>query len=261
MMAAPNVRFSRDITIGCRGKDVTAHKRAISRAVPARYPWHDFSDYCGIPFMQAVQEWKRSKNMNSIPRIGLTAHNVLERTHKKESQEWAFDPVAIKMCADYYEDHHVDPDKTKREKGVSAGFFWYSHRSQIAYSQYRPFSLGKPPWVPSRWDCSAFATACFFAAGAKDPNGRDFDHQGYTGTLIDHGVRVGSVGDLQKLDLIFYGHSRPTAGFPSGSPTHVAVYVGVINGTPMVLSHGHYPMSYYAYNYRSDIHSYRHYPV
>ena len=66
-MAAPNVRFSRDITVGCRGKDVTAHKRAISRAVPARYPWHDFSDYCGIPFMQAVQEWKRSKNM--MPRL------------------------------------------------------------------------------------------------------------------------------------------------------------------------------------------------
>lgn len=260
-MAAPNARFSRDITVGCSGKDVIGHKRAISRAVPLRYPWHEFSAYCGIPFMQAVQEWKRSKNMNSLPRIGLTAHNVLERTHEKDSQEWAFDPIAIKLCKEYYDEHHVAPEKSKREAGVSAAFFWYSHRSQIAYSQYRPFSAGKPPWIPSRWDCSAFATNCHYAGGFPDPNGRNYDHQGYTGTLIDHGIRVNGIGQLEPLDLIFYGHSpsRSSAGFPGGSPTHVAVYVGVKNGVPMVISHGHYPMSYYAYNYRSDINQYRHY--
>ena len=258
-MTPPNVRFSRDITVGCRGKDVIGHKRAISRAAPLRYPWHDFSDYCGTTFMKAVQEWKRSKNMNTLPRIGLTAHNVLERTHRKDSQEWAFDPIAIELCKEYYEEHL--PETKKREAGVSAGFFWYSHRSSIAYSQFRPFQLGKPTWVPSRWDCSAFATACHYAAGAPDPNGRGYDHLGYTGTLIEHGVRVSGIGELEPLDLIFYGFSAPKPGFPGGSPTHVAVYVGVKNGVPMVLSNGHYPMGYYPYNYRSDLNHYRHYAV
>lgn len=260
-MTPPNVRFSRAITVGCRGKDVLGHKRAISRAAPLRYPWHDFSDYCGTKFMEAVQDWKLSKNMNDMPKIGETAHNVLERVHKKDSSEWAFDPIAVKLCKEYYDDHHQITDVEKRQAGVSAGFFWYAHRSSIAYSQYRPFQLGKPPWVPSRWDCSGFATACHYAGGCKDPNGRNYDHLGYTGTLIDNGVRVGSVGNLQPLDLIFYGSSRSTPGFPGGSPTHVAVYVGVKNGVHMVLSHGHYPMSYYPYNYRSDINHYRHYSV
>ena len=260
-MAAPNARWSRDITRGCSGKDVEAHKRAISRAAPLRYPWHDFTPYAGDVFMRAVQDWKRSKNMNSLPRIGRTAHEVLERTHAKEKpKEWAFDPVALKLCAEYYETHHVKPEGKVREAICSAAFFWYAHRRSIAYSQYRPFSLGKPLWVPRQWDCSAFATACHFAGGAPDPNGRRYDHMGYTGTLISHGIKVASVDVLDPGDLIFYGNSAPRPGFPGGSPTHVAIYVGVKNGRHMVLSHGHYPMSYYPYNYRSINHM-RHYKV
>jgi len=261
-MAPPEVKFTRDLTVGCRGQDVVAHKRAISRAAPNLYPWHDFTELCGKPFMRAVVAWKRSKKLSTVPRLGLSAHNALERTRaKKKPDEWAFDPHSIALCQEYWKQHQQAPAEAKREKGVSAGMFWYAHRNHIAYSQYRPFSLGKPAWIPSRWDCSAFATACHYAAGAPDPNGRGYDHQGYTGTLIDHGIRMGSVRDLKPLDLIFYGSSRGGPGFGRGAPTHVAVYVGVRNGVPMVLSHGHYPMSYYAYNYRSDINQFRHYNI
>ena len=260
-MAAPNVKFPRDITRGCTGKDVVAHKRAISRAVPKRYPWHDFTPYAGDNFMRAVQAWKRSKNMNSLPRIGRTAHEALERTHAKEKpDEWAFDAVAVKLAHDYWELVQVKPESKVREAIVSAAFYWYAHRGRIAYSQYRPFQMGKPLWVPSRWDCSAFATNVHYAGGAPDPNGRNYDHLGYTGTLCDHGVRVGSIDQLDPGDLIFYGSSGSRPGFPSGSPTHVAVYVGVKNGRHMVISHGHYPMGYYPYNYRSINHM-RHYKV
>ena len=169
--------------------------------------------------------------------------------------------MAVKLAAAYWEDHHVVPEGKVREAIVSAAFYWYAHRGGIAYSQYRPFQMGKPLWKPSRWDCSAFATNCHYAGGAPDPNGRGYDHLGYTGTLCDHGTRVGSVSQLAPGDLIFYGHSRRQAGFPSGSPTHVAVYVGVKGGRHMVISHGHYPMGYYPYNYRSDINHYRHYKV
>ena len=50
-MAPPEVKFTRDLTVGCRGQDVVAHKRAISRAAPNLYPWHDFTELCGKPFM------------------------------------------------------------------------------------------------------------------------------------------------------------------------------------------------------------------
>ncbi len=261
-MPAPNVKWTRDIVEGCSGKDVVAHKRAISRAVPLRYPWHEFTPYAGSQFIRAVIGFKQSKNMNSIPMLGRTCHEVLERTHAKEKpKEWAFDPPAIALAAAYYQAAHDTPDQQARDAIVSAGFFWYEHRTQIAYSQFRPFQLGKPTWVPSRWDCSAFVTACHYAGGAPDPNGRGYDHLGYTGTLTDHGLEVNDITMLKPGDMVFYGHAAPSPGFPGGAPTHVALYVGLRNGEHRVLSMGHYPMSYYTYDYRTDINHYRHYKV
>jgi hypothetical protein len=261
-MAVPDVKFARIIRRGMTGKDVLAHKRAISRAAPDLYPWHDFTPYAGDKFMRAVIQWKLRRHMNSQPVLGKTAHEVMERTHSAtKPDEWAFDLLAIKLAFDYWRSTQVSPDKRIRQKGVDAAFFWYAHRASIAYSQFRPFQLGKPPWVPSRWDCSGFATACWFASGGLDPNGRGYDHLGYTGTLIDHGTRVSKIADLDPLDLIFYGatpYDRP--GFPKGSPTHVAVYVGKIHDVPMVVSDGHYPMGFYRYNYRTVNHL-RHYPT
>lgn len=259
----PNVKFPRRITRGIKGKDVLAHKRAISRARPDLYPWHDFTDYAGDKFMRAIIKWKESKGMNTQPLIGETAHERLERTHSKtEPDTWAFDPLAVKLANEYADSvDQIGKEDRIRAKGVEAAFFWYAHRVMIAYSQARPFQLGKPIWVPSRWDCSAFATACHYAAGAPDPNRRDFDHLGYTGTLMSTGTRVGSVSSLKPLDLIFYGKTTVArAGFPLGSPTHVAVYVGVFAGVHMVISNGHWPMGFYKYDYRPINHM-RHYKV
>lgn len=257
-----NVRFPRVIKQGTQGKDVLAHKRAISRARPDLYPWHEFTDYAGGKFMHAVVVWKKSRHLNNQPMIGKTAHELLERTHSKtEPDTWAFDLLAIKLAQEYYD--AVQAEKagdTRRKLGVDAAFFWYSHRMGIQYSQARPFQMGKPIWTPSRWDCSAFATNCHYAAGAKDPNNRGYDHLGYTGTLMDTGKKVGSIEQLEPLDLIFYGSSPGGPGFPVGSPTHVATYVGKFDGVHMVISNGHYPMGFYPYNYRSINHL-RHYEV
>lgn len=263
MMAAPNVKFPREIKRGIKGRDVLGHKRAISRARPDLYPWHDFTDYSGDKFMRAVMDWKRSKGMNTIPLLGRTAHERLERTHSKtHPDQWAFDALAIKQCHDYWQAAQKDPEDVIRQHIVDAAFFWYAHRFEIAYSQFRPFSMGKPPWVPIRWDCSAFATNCHYAGGAPDPNGRGYDHQGYTGTLMNRGTAVTSVVNLRKGDLIFYGHtSYDRPGFPKGSPTHVAVYAGIYNTIRMVVSNGHHPMGFYKWNYRTDINHFRHYKV
>lgn len=259
---APNVKFPREIHQGNSGKDVHAHKIAISRARPDLYPWTEFTPLAGEFFMDAVVKWKRSKGLGTTRVLGGRAHEVLERTHRKNHPtEWAFDAHAISLAQEYYDAVTKTPDEIVRERGVQAAFFWYAHKMVTAYSQYRPFSLGKPPWVSARWDCSGFATNCHFAGGAPDPNGRGYDHLGYTGTLMTRGTRVNSILSLKPLDLIFYGHSVAKPGFNAGDPTHVAVYVGHRDGAHMVISMGSYPMSYVRYDYRHDLNHYRHYNV
>jgi hypothetical protein len=263
--AAPNVKFPREILQGHVGKDVIAHKRAISRARPDLYPWPQeggFTDLAGPLFLDAVVKWKKSKGLGSTRVLGGRAHESLERTHRRGSTtEWAFDARAIQLAQEYWESVTKTPEQMVREAICAAGFFWHSHKLSIAYSQARPFELGRPPFVPQRWDCSAFATNCHFAGGAPDPNGRGYDHLGYTGTLMTRGTRVSTVGNLDPGDLIFYGHSVAKPGFNAGDPTHVALYVGYRDGAHMVLSMGSYPMSYVRYDYRHDLNHFRHYNV
>lgn len=261
-MSAPNVKFPREVKQGMRGKDIVGHKRALSRARPDLYEWTAFTDLAGEFFMDAFVKWKHSKGIGTTRVIGGRAHEVLERTHRKDHpDEWAFDARAIELCQEYYDAVTITPEQRIRQAIVDAGMFWFSHKWDIAYSQARPFQLGKPMWVPSRIDCSGFVTDCYFAGGGPDPNDRAFDHEGYTGTLMAHGVRLlQDIRHCKPADLIFYGSSRVNnAAFNFGDPTHVGMYVGLINGKHMSLQMGSYPMKYIVYNYRTDIHHYRSY--
>ena len=255
-MAAPDVAFCRPLLLGSKGADVRAHKRAISHAMPDAYPWREFTPFYGQWFEKAVKEFQREHGIKPTGKIGKVTHEKLERTRAKLKPDlWAFDRVAIDLAKAFCDEHSESPEEKVRRAIVASGYYWYQYRTQIAYSQFRPFQLGKPPWVPSRWDCSGFVTGCHYAGGAPDPNGRGYDHQGYTGTLMSTGHMVGNIGDLDPGDLIFYGHTtHGSAAFPVGSPTHVALYVGLVAGAPSVLSHGSYPMKLLAYNYRSINH-------
>lgn len=258
--AAPNVKFAREIHPGDTGDDVRAHKRALSRWNPKVYPWTDFTDYAGEYFFSGYLLFKKQRGLGNAHVVGARTHEAMERTHKHGSKsEWAFDKFAISLASGYYERVTKTPEERIREAIVQAGFFWYGKRYNISYSQYRPMSLGYPPWFPTRWDCSGFYTACCRAGKAADPNGRNYDGLGYTGTLMSRGTRVRSIRDLQPGDPIFYGSSRGMPGFSSGDPTHVALYVGYRNGAHMVLTLGSYPMKYVPYSYRHDINHYRTY--
>lgn len=251
----PEVPFCRVLYKGCSpGNDVIAHKRAISRAAPGLYPWlgRKYTPVFGPRFEKAVTQYQRKLGLPATGRIDRRLHSILEKTKAKEKPtEWAFDERAVHLCKVYCELFN----KTARERILNAGFYWYSKREMIRYSQERPMLVGKPPWVPQRLDCSSFVTLCYYAAGAKDPNGRGYDGYGYTGTLIQNGRRI-TRKDLRPGDLVFYGFSRGTStAFPQGSPTHVAVYTG----EGRVLSFGSYPMGYYPIDYRGDINQYRTY--
>lgn len=248
---AVNVAFCRSLKVGKRGRDVVAHKRALSHAAPDLYPWMDFTGYFGTRFSEAIGKWQKRKGMVVTGRVGEITHEALERA-KDRNGDPAFDAYAIKLAKDFCEEFTHSP----REDMLDAGFYWYANRYQILYSQARPMLLGYPPWVPRRWDCSGFVTACYYAANAPDPNGRNYDGLGYTGTLVEHGTKI-SQSQAKPGDLVFYGFvTNPKPGFPYGAPTHVAINVG--NG--MVLSMGSYPMSHYTISYR-EIHSIRTYKV
>jgi len=258
-----DVPYCGPIKLGTVGPHVRGYKIALSRAAPDFYPWipeekGGFTNYAGRYFVAAVGKFQKRHGIPVTNTIGPRVHEKLEALPRKGyPAQHAFDAFSIKLLEDYWEQIHTTPDQRIRKNMLLAAQYWYSHRSQIAYSQYRPFQLGRPPWVPSRWDCSAFVTNVFYAGGAPDPNGRGYDRQGYTGTLSAHGVRS-TLSDLDLMDLIFYGSSRRgTAAFPYGSATHVAaLYAG--NGK--VYSLGSYPMGYYDWNYRSVNH-FRHYDV
>lgn len=245
-MTVPNVSFCRTLNRGDKGNDVIAHKRAISRAFPKIYPWwtKGFSPTYGKDFEAAVAQVNRKLTQRNKGIIDRKLHDELEKQRaKNKPDEWAFDAYAEHLADQFCHNYGTT---SKREQIVSAAWFWYEHRYDIRYSQARPFQKRKPPAVPTEWDCSAFVTNCYYAAEVPDPTGRGYNGLGYTGDFWERGHKI-PFSAIQIGDPILYGFTtNPRPGFPYGSPTHIALYVG----KGMVLSMGSYPMKYLDYNYR-----------
>jgi len=77
-------------------------------------------------------------------------------------------------------------------------------------------------------DCSAAVTLWYWLAGAADPNGQNYDHEGYTGTLLSHGQHI-SLVDVKPGDVVVYG---------PGTGWHTALVVEIVNGNILTVSHG-----------------------
>jgi hypothetical protein len=100
---------------------------------------------------------------------------------------------------------------------------------------------------PAHSDCSSFATWClwnglFLKYHIGDiVNGAGWK-AGYTGTMRDHGKRVGNIPqEILRGDCVFY-------------EGHVAIVVGRKNGVPMVVSHGSEGGPYHVrWNYRDPM--------
>ena len=85
-------------------------------------------------------------------------------------------------------------------------------------------------WPPANAifaDCSAFVTWCYWMAKADDPNGQNYDHEGYTGTLLSHGTKI-TLAEVQPGDVIVYG---------PGTGWHTALVVQA-GHDPLTISHG-----------------------
>ena len=105
-----------------------------------------------------------------------------------------------------------------------------SNEASIHYLQSRPMPLEamKAHTLPFWTDCSGSTTGCFYAAGLPDPNGRDYDGSGFTGTLRARLPELAGVEACKTGDFIVYGH---------GTGSHV-VMVYEPGRDPLCFSHG-----------------------
>lgn len=145
-----------------------------------------------------------------------------------------------------------------RDRVVQAGKVALAHQPQVHYTQGAKrwegidkrlsAKLGK---FPTQADCSSFATWCLWNGlvllyGLGDNVNGSGWRAGYTGTMLEHGKRVRHSSNALRGDCVFYGSGHP------GS--HVAIVVGMLNGVPMVISHGSRAAPFYVrFDYRSDI--------
>jgi peptidoglycan hydrolase-like protein with peptidoglycan-binding domain len=107
-----------------------------------------------------------------------------------------------------------------------------AHHAEINYAESRPMPINLPRLsLPFTTDCSGFATLMAKWAGAADPNGLEYDGEGYTGTMLAHLSHIPQ-GEASPGDLAVFGVAPGT---------HVVVLVesGGANGNnPQVVSHG-----------------------
>lgn len=94
------------------------------------------------------------------------------------------------------------------------------------YAEVRPIPLNLA--FPKTIDCSGTATWCYWVAGCNDPNGRNYDGLGYTGTLLNTGKHIAPSQALPG-DLVVYG---------GGTGEHVAIIVDVDGANILTVSMG-----------------------
>jgi cell wall-associated NlpC family hydrolase len=130
---------------------------------------------------------------------------------------------------------------------TEGGLRWdgIAHRRNSSHGQY-----------PLNSDCSSFVTWCLWNAlhlvyNIGDIVNGEGWHAGYTGTLRQHGKRVGDPSSALRGDLVHYG---------PGTGAHVAIVVRIENGHPMVISHGGRDGPFYLdFDYRDDVSHIRRY--
>ena len=165
----------------------------------------------------AVKAARQFQQDNGIAPVtgwyGPKTHQKLVKKHRKGSATvWAYDAYSIALMDQACAELRQMPDKRIDDGIVAEASRLYAHRNEIDYVQSRPFPLKSPPFLPGKLDCSGFATVCHFVGGAPDPNGRNYDGFGYTGTLMSRGVRCAerdldpaiscSMGERRRLNRL-----------------------------------------------------------
>lgn len=97
------------------------------------------------------------------------------------------------------------PAPSPRDRFVQWLRWGVAHEAEIHYEMRRPIPHHLPVGtLPLTLDCSAFITLCAQWANCPDPNGRNFDGDGYTGTMLEHCTEI-QRRDAKPGDLVVFG--------------------------------------------------------
>ena len=200
----------RHLRVGSVGRDVRAVQRALRKA-RFRPKTDATTEIFDERLKGQVKEFQRARGVT--PADGDVAKDTYAALKPFIDR---FGRLLIRLAA-----RAAAAANTTRKKIVAAGRLGFDHRDEIHYTQESDRMEGvrrklKPPDFPRHEDCSSFVTWCYFAADAPDPNGRDYNGQGFTG---DQSPRGTEVSKPRLGDLVFYGPSRSEIN-------HVNLYVG-----------------------------------
>lgn len=202
------IPLRRTLHRGMKGKDVVATKRALAHA--GLLPWKaKRTIVAGPKWQEAVRRFQRHNKLGADGVYGKATHRKLVRLGH-------FDKWGAHLMAEAPRPQPAGGQGMIDR--IEAYALWaYHNRNRLWYLQRRPMRLAGLYELPSWEDCSEFATRCYKAGGAPDPNGLNYSGLGYTGTLSQHGRS----GVPRSAALHFYG-----GGFPY---THVTIGAGSSN--------------------------------
>lgn len=131
--------------------------------------------------------------------------------------------------------HAPKPQPSARTLIVQFCGWGCAHQPEIHYAETRPIPLDSPgvlPKLPFTTDCSGFATMAYRYAGAPDPNGNAYNGQGYTGTLLAKGKRIG-IDKVRPGDVVIYGCKSILTGHHAAVVTtvHAHTYDGILTAS------------------------------
>lgn len=230
------VPFRGPLKLGSRGAAVVAMKRALAHA--DCYAWEPnfrraFTPLLGPRAVKGIQKFSRLAQ-------GLDETKVYTReVHAKLAR--FYDPYSI--------EHLLPPPVSAADKKRNAFqaqlMYLYNRRWHVAYRQTRAWDGRKPP---SSLDCSASGEWAAKWAGLRSLSGYSTWGYGNTDTQIAHlrarGGRRSSIREAEIGDPKFFGYG--------GDPSHVAYFIGRVDGRARVWSNGHYPLGIYDADYRHD---------
>lgn len=120
----------------------------------------------------------------------------------------------------------------RRQAAVVECEWWLKNTAAIHYAQTRPMPLekAKSHKLPLTTDCSGSVTCIYYTIGAADPNGNDYNGQGFTGTLFANGEAIPLL-HLEPGDLVIRSEGDTTE--------HVYMVMASLgNGDFKLFSHG-----------------------
>src|ERR1700733_9073526 len=95
--------------------------------------------------------------------------------------------------------------RARREGMVNDTNCANTHNSKIFYGEVRPIPVNLLPFsLPFTTDCSGFVTLMAKWSGNPDPNGTDFDGQGYSGTMLNNLEHI-QLDKTWRGDLVVFG--------------------------------------------------------